>query len=71
MVRPFAGIIRRLDPASVMISHVIVPAVDSQRNASLSRAVIQDWLRGELGFEGIVIVDAFRAGGSLKRRLAL
>ena len=62
MVRPFAGIIRRLDPASVMISHVIVPAVDSQRNASLSRAVIQDWLRGELGFEGIVMADDFAMG---------
>jgi beta-N-acetylhexosaminidase len=62
MVRPFAGIIRRLDPASVMISHVKVPAIDSERNASLSRAVIEDWLRGELGFEGIVMSDDYSMG---------
>jgi len=58
MVTPFAGIIRALSPASVMLSHVAVPAVDN-RNASLSRAVIEDWLRGELGFEGIAMADDF------------
>ena len=62
MAKPFAGIIRRLDPASVMISHVMVPALDSSRNASLSRAIIQDWLRGELGFEGIVMADDYAMG---------
>jgi len=62
MVKPFAGIINRLDPASVMISHVKVPAIDPYRNASLSPAVIQDWLRGELGFEGIVMADDFVMG---------
>ena len=58
MVTPFAGIIRSLSPASVMLSHVVVPAVDDT-NASLSRAVIEDWLRGELGFEGIAMADDF------------
>ena len=58
MVTPFAGIIRDLSPASVMLSHVVIPAVDG-RNASLSRAVIEDWLRGELGFEGIAMADDF------------
>ena len=58
MVLPFAGIIRSLSPSSVMLSHVVVPAVDN-RNASLSRIVIEDWLRGELGFEGIAMADDF------------
>ena len=58
MVMPFTGIIRDLSPASVMLSHVAVPAVDD-RNASLSRIVIEDWLRGELGFEGIAMADDF------------
>ena len=58
MVTPFAGIIQRLSPASVMLSHVVVPAVDDT-NASLSRAVIECWLRGELGFEGIAMADDF------------
>jgi beta-N-acetylhexosaminidase len=59
MVKPFAKIIRDMRPHAVMVSHVTVPALDDQRNASLSRAVIEDWLRGELGFDGIVLADDF------------
>jgi beta-N-acetylhexosaminidase len=62
MVKPFAGIIQNLDPPSIMLSHVMVPALDSQRNASLSRAVIQDWLRDELGFQGIIMADDYSMG---------
>jgi beta-N-acetylhexosaminidase len=62
MAKPFAGIIRRLDPPAIMLSHVVVPALDSTRNASLSRAVIHDWLRLELGFEGIAMADDYSMG---------
>jgi len=62
MVKPFAGIIRGIELQAVMVSHVMVPAIDPRRNASLSPAVIQDWLRGELGFEGIVVADDFSMG---------
>ena len=56
---PFAGIIRGIEMDAVMVSHVNVPAVDSKRIASLSAPVIEGWLRGELGFNGIVIADDF------------
>ncbi|MCL2007714.1 MAG: glycoside hydrolase family 3 protein [Treponema sp.] len=59
MVRPFAEIINNLDPPVVMMSHVMVPALDPNRNASLSPIVIQDWLRGELNFKGIVLADDY------------
>ena len=59
MTRPFAGIIRSLDVPALMVSHVMVPALDSQKNASLSRPVIEGWLRNELGFKGIVLADDF------------
>jgi beta-N-acetylhexosaminidase len=42
-----------------MISHSRVPAWDGENIAGLSRAVMGDWLRGELGFTGIVIADDF------------
>ena len=64
MVKPFAGVIRGNKPPAVMVSHVMVPVLDGQRNASLSRRVIQGWLRGELGFEGIVIADDFSMGAA-------
>lgn len=43
----------------VMVSHVTVPAIDSEGlPSSLSGAVITNTLRGELGFNGVVITDA-------------
>ncbi|MCC7209779.1 MAG: glycoside hydrolase family 3 protein [Anaerolineae bacterium] len=43
----------------VMVAHLIVPALDpSETPASLSAPIIQDVLRGELGFEGVVMTDA-------------
>ncbi len=43
----------------VMVSHATVPALDEDDvPSSLSRKVITDTLRGELGFEGVVVTDA-------------
>ena len=42
----------------VMVSHATVAAIDEELPSSLSKKVITDTLRGELGFEGIVITDA-------------
>jgi beta-N-acetylhexosaminidase len=69
MVRPFAALIHSLSPA-VMLSHLMVPAVDSQKNASLSSKVINEWLRGELGFRGIVLADDFSMGAIAARGLS-
>jgi beta-N-acetylhexosaminidase len=62
MVRPFTALIRGLNPSVIMLSHVMVPAIDNRKNASLSAKVIKDWLRGELGFKGIVLADDFSMG---------
>jgi beta-N-acetylhexosaminidase len=70
MVRPFADLIRSLNPPTIMLSHVMVPALDSQKNASLSSIVIKDWLRGELGFRGIVLADDFSMGAVAARGLS-
>ncbi len=44
--------------AAVMTAHLVLPALDPQRPATLSRAVLTDLLRGELGFDGLVVTDA-------------
>ena len=62
IVKPFAGLIRDFPPSAVMLSHVMVPALDPNRNASLSAPVINDWLRGELGFNGVILADDFSMG---------
>jgi beta-N-acetylhexosaminidase len=62
MVKPFAALIRDLKAPALMVSHAAVPALDGRKNSSLSRAVIQGWLREELGFEGIALADDFSMG---------
>jgi beta-N-acetylhexosaminidase len=59
LTRPFANLIRAGMVSALMISHSRVPAWDGEQIASLSPAIIGDWLRGELGFTGMVIADDF------------
>jgi beta-N-acetylhexosaminidase len=58
-VRPFAALIKAGTVSAVMISHNAVPAWDGEQNASLSAAVMGTWLRGELGFTGLIAADDF------------
>ncbi|MFP3042462.1 glycoside hydrolase family 3 protein [Treponema primitia] len=62
MVLPFTGLIAKKLPAGIMVSHVLVDAWDAGVNASRSRAVVSVWLRGNLGFQGIVLGDDFSMG---------
>jgi beta-N-acetylhexosaminidase len=44
----------------VMASHLVVDGLTDGLPASLSRRAMTDLLRGELGFEGLVVTDALR-----------
>jgi beta-N-acetylhexosaminidase len=63
MTAPMAALIRSGIPA-IMVSHTLVPARDPGCIASLSPLVIGEWLRGELGFTGIVLADDFSMGAA-------
>jgi beta-N-acetylhexosaminidase len=43
--------------ATIMTAHVLVPSLDEQRPASLSRRIVTDLLRHELGYEGVILSD--------------
>lgn len=43
---------------SVMVGHLLLPALDEKNPASLSPAVITDLLKKQLGFNGLVLTDA-------------
>jgi beta-N-acetylhexosaminidase len=48
----------------VMTSHVLVPQLDQNHPATMSRAVLHDLLRGELGFSGVIVSDALDMAGA-------
>ena len=43
---------------SVMTAHLLLPQLDPERPATLSRSVLSELLRRELGFNGLVVTDA-------------
>jgi len=57
IVSPFAALIKN-GARAVMAAHTLVPAIDNVIS-SLSPTVMGNWLRGDLGFNGIIISDDF------------
>ncbi|MFD4601061.1 glycoside hydrolase family 3 N-terminal domain-containing protein [Streptomyces sp. NPDC058464] len=62
----------------VMSAHVVFPALDPDRPATLSPRILGDLLRGELGFDGVLVSDALemkaitgRYGEAAAARIAL
>jgi beta-N-acetylhexosaminidase len=43
--------------AGIMVAHVLVPALDADWPASLSRRVVTGELREALGFDGLIVID--------------
>lgn len=44
--------------SGIMSAHILFDAIDTERPATLSRNVLHDLLRGELGFTGLVFTDS-------------
>jgi beta-N-acetylhexosaminidase len=62
--------------AGVMISHIVLPALDPSRPATLSPAIVTAELKGRLGFRGVAITDdlymkALSVGSSPERSAVL
>ncbi|MEV1065672.1 glycoside hydrolase family 3 N-terminal domain-containing protein [Streptomyces sp. NPDC050263] len=62
----------------LMSAHVVFPALDPDRPATLSPRILSELLRGELGFDGVLVSDALemkaiadRYGEAAGARLAL
>lgn len=60
---PFKKLIEE-DVASIMVAHLNIPALDTSNiPSSLSKPIITDLLRNQMGFEGIIITDALNMKG--------
>ena len=53
---------------SIMLAHTMVPAVDpTMQISTVSKAIVTDFLRGELGFEGVITTDAITMGALMEK----
>jgi beta-N-acetylhexosaminidase len=55
-LKPFAALINQGAPM-VMTSHIMFPKIDPTNPATLSKIWLQDILRKELGFGGVIVTD--------------
>lgn len=64
---PFKELIKQGAPA-VMVAHMHIPAFDNTPNmpSSISKKVVTDLLRNELGFKGLTVTDAMDMKGVKK-----
>lgn len=60
---PYKLMIQQNHPAMIMSTDVLNPAIDPTMPAELSPKAINGVLRGELGYEGVVITDGLYMGG--------
>ena len=64
----FIDLIKQSKPNTytIMVSHAMYPQIDSDHPASLSKAIITDWLRKDIGYNGVVVTDDMDMGALAK-----
>jgi len=60
---PYKLMIQKYHPAMIMSTDVLMPAVDPTLPAELSQKTINDLLRNQLGYDGVVITDGLYMQG--------
>jgi beta-N-acetylhexosaminidase len=60
---PYKLMIKQYSPAMIMSTDVLVPAIDPDLPAELSSKAIDGVLRGELGYDGVVVTDGLYMQG--------
>ncbi|MGP9802871.1 beta-N-acetylhexosaminidase [Rheinheimera sp. NSM] len=74
---PFARIIQQHNPGMIMTAHIQYPALDNSsfvskdgetmlKPATLSRKILHDVLREQLGYNGVIVTDALDMAGIAK-----
>ena len=64
---PYRVMIQQNHPGMIMATDVLMPAIDPTLPAELSPKAIDGVLRGELGYDGVVITDGLYMGGISER----
>ena len=64
----FVDLIKQSKPNTyvIMVSHAMYPQIDAEHPSSLSKAIITDWLRKDMGYNGVVVTDDMDMGALAK-----
>lgn len=64
----FVDLIKQSEPNTyaIMVSHAMYPQIDADHPSSLSKAIITDWLRKDMGYNGVVVTDDMDMGALAK-----
>lgn len=64
----FVDLIKQSKPNTytIMVSHAMYPQIDPGHPSSLSKAIITDWLRKDMGYNGVVVTDDMDMGALAK-----
>ncbi len=67
-VEMFSEVLKTCDPATtaVMSTHIVVKGLDPDRPATMSRRVITQILREQIGFTGLTLADCMEMGAIVK-----
>jgi len=65
----FVDLIKQSKPNTyaIMVSHAMYPQIDADHPSSLSKAIITDWLRKDMGYNGVVVTDDMDMGALAKQ----
>ena len=64
----FVDLIKQSKPNTytIMVSHAMYPQIDPDNPSSLSKTIITDWLRKDMGYNGVVVTDDMDMGALAK-----
>ena len=64
----FVDLIKQSKPNTyaIMVSHAMYLQIDADHPSSLSKAIITDWLRKDMGYNGVVVTDDMDMGALAK-----
>ena len=64
----FVDLIKQSKPNTymIMVSHAMYPQIDPDHPSSLSKKIITDWLRKDMGYNGVVVTDDMDMGALAK-----
>ena len=61
-IKDFSNVLQVTEPEALMTAHVLIPALDPDYPATLSKTILTDTLRNQISFDGVIMTDDMAMG---------